>query len=84
MTKFEAHTLLTAARAGALVSKHQITAALIVTGDLLPITRHARQPAASEIQMPDAIPVWQVPAKLIPQGPRTVRPLPFAANGYIG
>jgi hypothetical protein len=84
MTKFEAHTLLTAASNGALVSKHQITAALIVTGDLLPIARHVRQSVATEIQVPDSIPVWQVPAKLIPQGPRTVLPLPFAANGYIG
>lgn len=36
MTKTEAHELLNAAQLGALVSRHAITAALMVTGDLSP------------------------------------------------
>jgi hypothetical protein len=50
MTKREAHELLNAARLGALVSRHAIVAALIVTGDLMP-----------SYSTPKYAPTWIVP-----------------------
>lgn len=50
MTKEQAHELLNAAKLGALVSRHTIMAALMVTGDLSP-----------SHPMPKYIPTWIAP-----------------------
>lgn len=58
MTKLEAHELLNAARAGLPVSRHSITAALMVTGDLMP-SRPVSSPWLPSQDPTEYIPVWQ-------------------------
>lgn len=77
MTKAEAHALLDAARAGALVSRPQIDAALRVTGDLLPLQLHPRHDAPgellpSQLQARDAPLAWQPSPDLLQVGTRVV------------